>query len=73
MSVSSVALSGLNQAQATLENTAKRISGAAGQGDSVDFSTDAVTLIQAKNDFDANIKVLKVADELAKSAIDLLT
>jgi flagellar hook protein FlgE len=72
MSVSSIALNGLNQAQATLENVEKRISGAAGRGDAVDLSTDAVNLIQAKSDFEANIKVLEVADELNKSAIDLL-
>jgi flagellar basal body rod protein FlgG len=72
MSVSSIALNGLNQAQATLENVEKRISGAAGRGDAVGLSTDAVNLIQAKSDFEANIKVLEVADELNKSAIDLL-
>jgi flagellar hook protein FlgE len=72
MSVSSIALGGLNQAQASLENTARRISGASGQQDSVDLSTDAVALIQAKNDFGANIKALQVADEMEKSAIDLV-
>ncbi|HEY3825351.1 MAG TPA: flagellar basal body rod C-terminal domain-containing protein [Bryobacteraceae bacterium] len=72
MSVSGIALNGLNQAQATLENAAKRISGSAGRGDSVDLSTDAVDLIQAKSDFEANIRVLKVADEMNKSAIDLV-
>jgi flagellar basal body rod protein FlgG len=72
MSVSSIALNGLNQAQATLENVGKRISGAAGRGDAVDLSTDAVNLIQAKSDFEANIKVLEIADEQNKSAIDLL-
>jgi hypothetical protein len=72
MDVSSIALSGLNQAQTSLENTARRISGAAGQGDSVDFSTDAVNLLQAKNDFETNIQVLKVASEMEKSAINLV-
>ncbi len=69
-SMSSIALGGLNQAQTSLDNTARRIAGAAGQSDSVDLSTDAVALIQAKNDFGANI-MLKVADEMDKSAIDL--
>jgi hypothetical protein len=72
MSVSSIALGGLNQAQASLESTAQRISAPAGQGDSVSLSTDAVSLLQAKNDFAANINVLKVADEIAKSTIDLV-
>lgn len=72
MSVSSVALGGLNQAQATIENTVKRINDAAGQEDTVALSTDAVNLIQAKGDFQANIQVLKIADQLEKSAINLI-
>jgi len=72
MSVSSIALGDLNQAQASLESTAQRTSAAAGQGDSVSLSTDAVSLLQAKNDFAANINVLKVADEIVKSTIDLV-
>jgi flagellar hook protein FlgE len=72
MDVSSVALGGLNQAQANLENTARRINGAAEQGDLVDLSTNAVALLQAKGDFEANIQVLKVADQLEKSAINLI-
>jgi flagellar hook protein FlgE len=65
-------LGGLNQAQTSIDNTARRIAGAAGQSDVVDLSTDAVALIQAKNDFGANIKVLKVADEMEESAISIL-
>jgi flagellar basal body rod protein FlgG len=72
MSVSSAALSGLNQAQATFENAAKRIGSAGLPGDSVDLTAAAVDLIQAKNDFEANLKSLTVADELDKSAIDLV-
>jgi hypothetical protein len=72
MSVSSIALGGLNQAQASLENTARHIAGSAGQSDAIDLSTDAVALIQAKSDFAANINALKVADEMEKSAINLL-
>ena len=72
MDVSSVALGGLNQAQANLENTGRRINGAAEQGDLVDLSTNAVARLQAKGDFEANIQVLKVADQLEKSAINLI-
>jgi flagellar basal body rod protein FlgG len=72
MNVSGAALNGLNQAQATFEDAARRISGAAGQGDSVSLSADAVTLLQAKSDFEANINVLNVADEMEKSAINLI-
>ena len=72
MSISSAALSGLNQAQATFENAAKRIAGGSVTGDSVDLTSAAVNLLQAKNDFEANLKSLSVADELDKSAIDLV-
>ena len=72
VSISSIASTGLNQAQTVLDNTAKRISGASGQSDSVGLSTDAVSLIQAKNDFEANINAIKVGDALDKSTISLL-
>ena len=72
MNVSGIALNGLNQALGNFESTAKRISLAGSQSDSADLSTDAVSLIQSTEDFATNIKLLKVADELEKSAIDLL-
>ena len=72
MDVSGVALDGLNRAQAALESVAKRVSGGGDSGDAVGLSTDAVALIQAKNDFAANIGVLKTADEMDRSSLSLL-
>jgi len=75
MNVFSVASNGLNQAQVALESTANRIGGSGGsaaQVDSTSLSNNAVDLIQAKNDFAANIGVIRTADELARSTIDLL-
>jgi flagellar basal body rod protein FlgG len=72
MSITSIAANGLNQAQTDFENAAKRISTPNASGDSVALSTDAVNLIQSKGAFEANLKSLKVADELDKSAINLV-
>ena len=67
MDITSIALSGLNSSQASFERAAARLSTGAG-----DLATDTVNLLQAKNDFAANISVVKAADEIAKHTIDLL-
>jgi flagellar hook protein FlgE len=69
-SVSSVALSGLNQAEAKLNSAAQRLS--AGPADTVDLSQEAVDLIQAKNEFAVNIKALKISDDIAKDTLKLV-
>jgi len=69
MNISSVALSGLNQSSAKIDSVARRV--AAGPEDTVDLSSEAVALIQAKSDFAANIKLLKVADDLNNLALKL--
>jgi flagellar hook protein FlgE len=40
--------------------------------DSVDLSTAAVSLLQAKNSFDANTKVFKTVDELDKTLLNAI-
>ncbi len=70
MNVTSIALTGVNNTQAAFESAAKKLSGTT--GDVVDLSTAAVGLIQAKNSFEANIDVLKKADEIEKSTLSLL-
>ncbi len=76
MDVSSIALRGLQRAQVQVENSAGRIArwaGSSGGGmDSVDLSQDAVALLAAKDQFGANISVLKVADKMQKSVINLM-
>jgi lipase chaperone LimK len=68
MNISAIALGGLEQAQSSLDNAAKRIA----SDTSLPDSKDAVILIQAKNDTASNIAVLKTADDLQKSTISLL-
>ena len=73
MDISAIALGGLNQAQGNFEKAARRIaSGGAASGDATDLASDTVSLISARNDFAANIKTLKVADEMQRTTLDLL-
>ncbi len=54
---------GLERAEGQLNQAAQAI--ATPQGDSVDLSAQAVALIQAKNNFEANLKTLQIGDETA--------
>jgi flagellar basal body rod protein FlgG len=64
------ALRGIEQAQNRVDTAARHIA-TAGAADAVDLSTEAVALIQARDDFGANIAVLKTADDLQKSLLSL--
>ena len=75
MDISAIALSGLNQAQTNFETAARRVASAGGSNapeDTVDLSANMVALIQAKNDFTANLNTVKVADEMQRTALDML-
>jgi flagellar hook protein FlgE len=75
MDVMSTALSGMQQAQGTLEKTAQRIALAGtnqAPGDSVDLSTEMVNLIGARQQFSTNARVAHVADKMQKSLIDMM-
>ena len=78
MDVSSIALQGLEQAQVQLDNSAKRLAsiGATSPSgavvDDVSLSQEAVSMLSSKNEFAMNINVLKIADEMQKSTINLL-
>ena len=78
MELSSIALQGMQQAQQQVDNSARRIASAGLPGayppnaDSVDLSTEAVSLLTAKSQFGVNVQVLKVADEMQKSLINLV-
>ena len=43
-----------------------------GQLDTVDLSAAAVAMLQAKNNFDANTKAIKVGDEMYQSLLDAI-
>jgi flagellar basal body rod protein FlgC len=79
MDISSVALQGLNKADLQLDNAASKIAGAgssvsAGQlpVDTVDISQEAVSMLSAKNAFEANIKTLEVSNQMQQYAMDMI-
>ena len=74
MDISGAALSGLNQAQAAFQTAAARVADPAKSNaeDAVSLSSNAVALIQSKNQFASAVAVVKVADEVTKATIDLV-
>jgi flagellar hook protein FlgE len=61
---------GLERAEGQLNQAAQAI--ATPQGDSVDLSAQAVALIQAKNNFEANLKTLQIGDEMTKTLLKVV-
>ncbi len=74
MDISAIALQGVEGVQSRFERAASQLSRAASPaaGDVTDFSQTAVGLLSSKEDFEANLNVLKVADRMQRTAIDLL-
>jgi flagellar hook protein FlgE len=66
----STARYGMMAAAQQLSQSAGRI--AAG-GDALDYGSEAVNQIEAKQSFQANVGVIKVADEMWQSLLDLQT
>jgi flagellar hook protein FlgE len=66
----SAPLSGMTQAETSVNQIAKRLSNPA--SDTVDLSTEMVGLMQARNDMATNVKVAKTVDEMMQSAISML-
>lgn len=62
---------GLQQAEGQLNQVAQTL--ATPQSDSVNLSAEAVALIQAKNNFEANLKTLEAGDELTKNLLATLS
>ncbi len=58
---------GLQRAEGQFNQAAQAI--ATPQSDSVDLSAQAVALIQAKNNFEANLKALQAGDEMTKTLL----
>ena len=85
MDLANIGLSGLKQAEARLDQTAKRISrGTAPEpessqpADSIDLATgavhatEAVQMIEAVNSYTANLKLIQTANEIERHTINLL-
>jgi flagellar hook protein FlgE len=67
-------LQGLQSSEAQFDQIASNIARApfSPQGDQVDLSTQAVALLQSKNSFEANIKALKVNDEMQQTLLNIV-
>jgi len=78
MRVFDVALEGLNQAEAVLERTAARLARLPltleqpAPQDCVDLSAEMVALLEARNLFQVNTRVLRTADEMSRGLLDVL-
>lgn len=79
MQILAIAQQGMEQAQGRVEQAASRIAslGTAGANpaqpnDNINLSDEMISLMQAKNDFEANLKVAHTADDLQKQTLDLL-
>jgi len=77
MDLSGIALQGLEQAEVRFVRASSQLSSmgavsADGTRDTVDLSQAAVALVLAKDDFAANLEMVKVADQMERATVDLL-
>jgi flagellar hook-associated protein FlgK len=72
MQISAIALAGMYTAQTKLEHAATCIAHVSDAEDHVDLSAEFVTLMESRNDFAANLKVLKTADQIEQSVLGIL-
>lgn len=69
----SSALEGMSRAQAQLNRAASDIARAPAEGqDTVDLSAAMVALLESRNNFEANTKMLKTVDEMDRSLLNIV-
>lgn len=68
----STPLAGMERATTSLNQTASKIANLSTPGDSVDLSSEMVSLIQSRNDFESNTKVVQTEDEMTKSLLNMI-
>ena len=66
----SAPLSGMTQAETSVNRIAMRVAQPA--GDTVDLSTEAVSMMAARNSFATDAKVAKVEDQMTRSTLSIL-
>ena len=72
MDVAAIALQGLEMAQTNFDTAARRLGSLGPESDTVTLSDAAVALTSSKNQFEANIDVLKIANDMQRSLINVL-
>jgi hypothetical protein len=79
MNLTPIGLDGLKRAEEKLERTAKDLArfpslsdaGTSTTGDEVSLSDSIVALLEARNSYEANLKLISTEDELTRHTIDL--
>ncbi len=72
MDLMSIALGGMQQAQGSFERAAGRIAKAADPSpDALDLSSEMVALLQARNQFHSNARVIQIGDDMQKTLLNL--
>ena len=66
----SAPLSGMMQAETSVNQIAARLAQPA--SDTVDLSTEMVSLMSARNSFGVDVKLVQVEDQMTKSALSIL-
>ena len=74
MTISSIASGalGMQRAADRFETSASRVARSGTGLDNVDIATEMVEVLEAKAAFKASAKIVRIADEMTKSAIDIL-
>jgi hypothetical protein len=76
MTISDIALQGIQRAESNLDRLAHNVAAKTASNDqvtdSIDFSDVAIRLIQDRNEVHVNIKTLQTADEMTKTILDIL-
>jgi len=62
---------GLDMATETVNRVATQVAGSGFPGDQVDLSDQMVSLMSAKNDFEANVKAIQTEDQVNQSLLDI--
>lgn len=70
MDALSIARGGLAAAERRFETAASRIAQAPGD-ETIDMGREMVEMVQAKHHFSANLKVIRFADEMWKSLLEI--
>lgn len=73
MQITSISLGGMEAAQHKVESVARRLAQPQSpSGDTLELSSDMVALLDAKNQFAANTKVVQTANDMQKKLLDML-
>ena len=73
MGILPAALAGMEQAQAGVERAASRIAACGTpEGDRVDLSAEMVSLMEARSGFEADTRLVRVAEDVGRRLVDML-